>query len=157
MDQLLSSQPLEDASTEQHSRRMPALRARPEKGTSHVDSAVLSSRASPQAPARLRQLSDEPAAQAGPDGRKRTRQAAVATVEVIFVDLPTAAAILSLSESSVQRLIVDGELSPPRDLSKNRVGYLLSELRDWASNRPVSQKLPPPNTGGRRRKDADSS
>jgi prophage regulatory protein len=81
----------------------------------------------------------------------RTRAAAPIHVEPIYVDLQTAAAMLSLSTATVQRMVVTGELSPPRELSPGRVGYLVDELRAWAYNRPVSTKLPPANTSGRRK------
>jgi len=96
------------------------------------------------------------AADTGRAGRKRARQTAavvVAAVEPIFVDLPTAAALFSLSEATFQRMVVAGEMPPPRDLTPGRVGYLLTELREHASRRPVSKKLPPENTGGRRKQE----
>jgi len=77
------------------------------------------------------------------------------SVQPIFLDLPSVAQAVSLSESAVQGLVRKGEFPQPRQLSKRRVGWLMPEVQQWAESRPVSQILPPQNTGvGRPRKEA---
>jgi prophage regulatory protein len=76
-------------------------------------------------------------------------------VAPIFLDLPTVAEVVALSESTVQELVRKGEFPQPRQLSDRRVGWLMPEVQQWAESRPVSQILPPQNTGvGRPRKEA---
>lgn len=58
-----------------------------------------------------------------------------------------AAQLLSLSVSSFDRLVAQGNIPKPRQLSPNRVGWLVSDLDAWAERRPVSDVLPPSNTG----------
>lgn len=72
------------------------------------------------------------------------RPGAAVVIEPIYVDLPTAAAIVSLSESVIQQMSSRGEFPKPRELAKRRVGYLLREIREWAEQRPTSTMLPPP-------------
>jgi prophage regulatory protein len=76
------------------------------------------------------------------------------TIEPLFADLETAAYMLSVSESTVQALVRTGELSPPRRISGNRVGYLVDELKAFAASRPVSTLPPPPNTGTKKPKNS---
>lgn len=73
-------------------------------------------------------------------------------IEPIFVDLPTAAEVLSVSPSTVQLLVREQKLKPPRKISGGRVGYLLRELREYAESCPTSDLLPPPNTGAKKPK-----
>jgi len=47
----------------------------------------------------------------------------------------------------VQALVRAGEFPPPRKISSRRVGWLLREVEEWAEARPVSDLLPPANTG----------
>lgn len=68
-------------------------------------------------------------------------------VAPIFLDLPAVVQAVALSESTVQELVRQGQFPPPRQLSGRRVGWLVRELEAWAESRPVSQLLPPPNTG----------
>lgn len=63
------------------------------------------------------------------------------------VDLETAAAFVSLSESAVLRLVREGRFPKPRQLSGRRVAYLVRELEEWVESRPVSEILPPDNCG----------
>lgn len=71
------------------------------------------------------------------------------TIEPVFLDKPSAAAFLAISESTLEQLVRKGDLPKPRALSTHRVGWLVRELREWAETRPVSEMLPPPNTGKR--------
>jgi prophage regulatory protein len=81
--------------------------------------------------------------------RQSLQQGALPTVEPAFLDKPSAAAFLALSESTFEQLVRDGHAPRPRALSARRVGWLVRELREWAEARPVSDMLPPPNTGKR--------
>ncbi|MBF6990939.1 AlpA family phage regulatory protein [Cupriavidus sp. IK-TO18] len=69
----------------------------------------------------------------------------------IFLDLPTLASLLSISETSVQKLVREGEFPKPRRISARRVGWLMREVEEWAEGRPVSD-LPPPSLVGSSRK-----
>lgn len=75
-------------------------------------------------------------------------------IKPILVDLPTAAAIVSLSESTWQELVRTGNAPKPRQTSNRRVAWLLRDIEEWAENRPVSDLAPPPNTGARAKKAA---
>jgi prophage regulatory protein len=68
-------------------------------------------------------------------------------VAPIFLDLPAVVQAVALSESTVQELVRQGQFPAPRQLSGRRVGWLVREVTEWAESRPVSQLLPPPNTG----------
>lgn len=51
-------------------------------------------------------------------------------------------------------MVRDGEFPAPRKLSGRRVGWLTREVEEWAETRPVSDQLPPENTGRRNKKAA---
>lgn len=70
----------------------------------------------------------------------------------LFFDLPTVADQVSLSESTIQAMVVRGEFPAPRKLSGRRVGWLTREIEQWAEDRPVSDLLPPENTGAKKPK-----
>jgi len=65
----------------------------------------------------------------------------------IFVDRNTAAQAFALSVSTFEREVALGKLPKPRKLSGARVGWLWSELVAAAQALPVSDLLPPENTG----------
>lgn len=71
-------------------------------------------------------------------------------IRPIYVDLPTVASIVSLSESGVQRLVREEQFPKPRVISSRRVAWLVREVEEWAEARPVSDLLPPPNTSRRK-------
>lgn len=68
----------------------------------------------------------------------------------IYLDLPRVAEVVSLSETQVQKLVREAKFPKPRELSSRRVGWLVREVEAWAEARPVSNLLPPSNTGYRR-------
>jgi len=78
-------------------------------------------------------------------------------IEPVYVDLPTAASITTLAESTIQSMVTKGEFPAPRELSGRRGGYLYSEIMDWALSRPRSELLPPKNTGARKSKSAEAT
>ncbi len=69
----------------------------------------------------------------------------------LFMAKCDAAVYLSISETSLERLVADGDLPKPRKLSQGRVAWLVEELDTWGRSRPVSDLLPPANSGKRRR------
>jgi prophage regulatory protein len=60
---------------------------------------------------------------------------------------PNAAAFLSLSESMFDALVARGEIPKPRKLSAGRTAWLTAELTEFGQNLPVSDLLPPANSG----------
>lgn len=68
----------------------------------------------------------------------------------IYLDRAGAAACVSLSESTIERMVREGKFPKPRQLSGARVGWLYRELLEWAEARPVSELPPPENTGARK-------
>lgn len=58
-----------------------------------------------------------------------------------------AAAFTALSVSTMEKLLRARNFPPPRLLAGRRVGWLVRELSEWAESLPVSDQLPPPNTG----------
>lgn len=64
-----------------------------------------------------------------------------------FLDSENAAAYCALSETTLKKGVREKTFPAPRVLSSNRVGWLVSELDAWCDSRPVSDLLPPPNTG----------
>ncbi len=70
--------------------------------------------------------------------------------QLIYADLPTVAALVSLSPASIQKLVRDDEFPKPRQLSGRRVAWLVREVNEWAEARPQSEQLPPPNTSAKK-------
>ena len=64
----------------------------------------------------------------------------------VFLDLPTVAQAVALSTSTIERLEREGQFPKRRQLSGQRVGWLVREVQEWAESRPVSNLPPPPNT-----------
>ena len=65
----------------------------------------------------------------------------------IYVDLPSVASLVTLATATIQRMVREGVFPKPRQLSANRVAWLLREVEEWAEERPVSDIPPPANTG----------
>jgi len=64
----------------------------------------------------------------------------------IYVDLPGVASLVTLATATIQRMVREGVFPKPRQLSANRVAWLLREVEEWAEERPVSEIPPPGNT-----------
>lgn len=66
----------------------------------------------------------------------------------IFVELPTVARMLTLSESTVQAMVRlgSGHFPQPRQISVRRVGWLLREIEEWPNHgrRPTFHLHPTP-------------
>lgn len=72
----------------------------------------------------------------------------VVQIEPLFVDKKSAAAMLAnLGVTTFEELSRTEPLLQPRQISARRVGYLVDDLRKWAASRPVSDQLPPPDSG----------
>lgn len=78
-------------------------------------------------------------------------------IDPIYIDLPTVAAIVSLSEAKVQEMVREEQFPRPRQLSQRRVAWLYREVQDWAEQRPPSDLPPPPNTGAKKPRDKVSA
>jgi prophage regulatory protein len=79
--------------------------------------------------------------------RRKVDMAAV--LKPIYIDLPDLASVVALGETTIQRMIREGQFPAPRKLSGRRVAWLVREIEEWAEQRPVSDLLPPANTGRR--------
>lgn len=78
-------------------------------------------------------------------------QRPLVAIEPIYLEKEHAATVLALSISTFEELgRTDPTFPRARLLSKRRTGYLVSELRTWSASRPVSDLLPPPNTGAKK-------
>jgi len=62
-----------------------------------------------------------------------------------FLDKPTVAEYVSLSVGTLERMVQKGAFPGPRKISDQRVGWLVSEVDDWAASRPRSSGLPVAN------------
>jgi prophage regulatory protein len=69
------------------------------------------------------------------------------SITPIYLDLPTVAAFVSLSEATVQKLVREDHFPKPRAISAHRVAWLTREVEAWAEARPASEMLPPPKPG----------
>lgn len=72
------------------------------------------------------------------------------TTPPIFVDRETAAEALGIGLSTFMREVRAGRIPAARSVSPGRVGWLWSELQEFAARAPIADNLPPPNTGNRR-------
>ncbi|MCX4137881.1 AlpA family phage regulatory protein [Paraburkholderia sp. SEWSISQ10-3 4] len=72
----------------------------------------------------------------------------------IFYGLRDVADVLTLSPSGIQAMVRAGEFPKPRALGARRVGWLVSEVVQWAESREVADMLPPMNAGNRRARQA---
>lgn len=84
-----------------------------------------------------------------PQRRSRAKAAAALPVQPLLVDKSTAAAMLAISEGALEQLVRQGRAPQPRQVSAGRVGWLVRELAEHVETLPVSQLLPPRNTGRR--------
>ena len=67
-----------------------------------------------------------------------------------YLDLLGTCSFVALSESTIQKLVREKTFPLPRVLSGRRTGYLVRELEAWAEARPISELLPPENTGAKK-------
>lgn len=71
----------------------------------------------------------------------------ITAIKPAAIDLSTAAEFVALSPATIERLVREGQFPKPRQLAGRRVGYIVSEIEEWLHSRPVSEQLPPPNSG----------
>jgi prophage regulatory protein len=71
----------------------------------------------------------------------------VIQIKPFYLPKEQAAAFLSLSESTLESLVARGEAPKPRKVSAKRSAWLVEELEAWGRARPVSDLLPPVNSG----------
>jgi len=65
----------------------------------------------------------------------------------IFVDIDGASGLTGLSKTTVWEQINNGDFPKPRKVSARGSRWLVREIEEWAESRPVSDILPPANTG----------
>jgi len=68
------------------------------------------------------------------------------TIKPAYLDLPSLCGFLTLSESTLQKMVREEIFPKPRLLSGRRVAWLMREVEDWAESRPVADLLPPVNS-----------
>lgn len=71
----------------------------------------------------------------------------IVQIRPMFLGRSNAAAFLSISESMLESLVARGDAPKPRKLSKGRSAWLVEDLETWGKERPVSDLLPPENSG----------
>lgn len=74
----------------------------------------------------------------------------IAAVHPRYLPREAAAAFCGLSVSTMEEEIRKERFPKPRQLTARWVGWLMSELEAWCAERPVSDMLPPPNTGAKK-------
>ena len=74
---------------------------------------------------------------------KTISRASVVQLFPIIVDRDTTATLVGLSPSNIDIQVKAKTFPAPRLISKNRVGWRLADLQEWAQNLPVSDILPP--------------
>ena len=67
------------------------------------------------------------------------------TLRPAVLDIDQCAAYLTLSNSTIEKMVRKGLFPAPRQLASRRVGYLLREVDEWLESRPVSDQPPPVN------------
>lgn len=60
----------------------------------------------------------------------------------VFLDLKQTAEYVALSTTQIYRLAAEGKFPKSRQLSAQRVAWLVRELDEWAEQRPFSTILP---------------
>lgn len=78
-------------------------------------------------------------------------------VKPAYLDIAGACSFVALGESTLQKLVRENKFPKPRELSDRRVAWLVRELEEWAESRPVSEQLPPENTGAKKPAAASAS
>lgn len=80
------------------------------------------------------------------------KSATIIQAPPLLVARDNAAQALGISERTLEGLVRDGKLPPPRKISQGRTGWLWRELQDFAEALPVSDLAPGP---GRRAAPSD--
>ena len=69
--------------------------------------------------------------------------------EVIFLRLPKVKAVTGLSKSTLYELIRANSFPAPVRLGARTVAWVASEVNQWAAERILSSRRPPPNASKR--------
>lgn len=78
---------------------------------------------------------DQPFALAAPIKRQRRQQIAAVPVGVEFMSAAELVDWLGLSRSTIHRLKACGDFPQPIQISRRRVAYRVSEVREWLEHR----------------------
>jgi prophage regulatory protein len=70
--------------------------------------------------------------------------------EVIFLRLPKVKAVTGLSKSSLYEMIRANNFPAPVQIGPRTVAWVSSEVRQWAAERILNSRTPPPPVGSRR-------
>jgi prophage regulatory protein len=71
----------------------------------------------------------------------------IVQISPFFLSRANAAAFLSISVSMLDVLVARGDIPRPRKISAGRSAWRVDELVAWGKARPVSDLLPPANSG----------
>lgn len=74
-------------------------------------------------------------------------KATIVQIRPLYLARPDAAAFLAVSESTLDNLVARGDAPKPRKLSPGRTAWLVEDLEAWGRERPLSDLLPPVNSG----------
>lgn len=77
---------------------------------------------------------------------------AIVAVKPAYLDIAGTCSYVALGESTLQKLVREDKFPKPRVLSDRRVAWLVRELDEWSESRPISDQLPPENTGAKKPK-----
>jgi prophage regulatory protein len=69
------------------------------------------------------------------------------TIKPILVDIENVIALTGLKKTTIWKLINNGDFPKPRQASDRSSRWLVREIEEWCEARPVSDILPPANTG----------
>jgi prophage regulatory protein len=72
------------------------------------------------------------------------------SVKPAYLEIQDACSFVALKKSTLETLVREDKFPKPRQLSGRRVAWLVRELEEWAESRPVSEQLPPENTGAKK-------
>jgi len=68
-------------------------------------------------------------------------------IKPAFLDRSAAAEYVSLGLATMEGLVQKGKFPAPFQLTEKRVGWLVTEIDEWAASRPRSAGLPVANCG----------
>lgn len=71
----------------------------------------------------------------------------IVTLRPLYLARSNAAAYLSISDAMLDKLVQQGDAPKPRKLSAGRTAWLVEELDAWGKARPLSDFVPPKNSG----------
>jgi predicted DNA-binding transcriptional regulator AlpA len=71
----------------------------------------------------------------------------IINIKPLYLAREQAAMYLSISDSMLDKLVAQGDAPKPRRISAGRTAWLVDELDAWGRARPVSDFVPPINSG----------